>query len=120
MTYYGRADADPLILARLETLLRDEWDPYGELRDAALADDAFYREHALTVTAMLAADALDTEVQRYLRVTEQSLLGRSLHPYEVRRAVAVTAWHLVRGLEPPPPEDATRPPPAPPPPPAAA
>jgi hypothetical protein len=104
MTYHGRADADPLVLARLEALLRGEWDPYAELRDAALADDAFYREHALAVAAMLAADARDTEVQRYLRMTEQALLGRSLHPYDARRAVAVTAWHLARGLEPPPPD----------------
>jgi hypothetical protein len=46
---------------------------------------------------MLAAEARETEVQRYLRQVEQAALGESLHPFDVRREIAEAAWRLVHG-----------------------
>ena len=46
---------------------------------------------------MVAADAEQTEVARYLRQVEQQLLGSSLHPFHSRYAVSVAVWRTVHG-----------------------
>ena len=94
---YRRAVDNPATLAAVATLLAREWDPEGRIRDAADGGEGWYEEQALTVTAMLAADARETEIQRYLRQLEQQVLGESLHPFEARRAIAEAAWRAVRG-----------------------
>jgi hypothetical protein len=93
---YDRAAEDSDLIARLGELLAREWDPAGTICEAAAGGRDFHRQQALTLVAMLAADARETEIQRYLRQTEQAALGRSLHPFEVRRAIAAAAWRLVR------------------------
>lgn len=96
MRDHRRAAEDPAMVARMGALLAREWDPHGVIRDAAAGGLDYYREPALTIVAMLAADARETEIQRYLRQVEQAALGESLHSFEARRAIAVTAWSLIR------------------------
>ena len=93
---HHRAAEDPGLVARMGELLAREWDPAGVIRDAAAGGPDYYQEQALTIVAMLAADARETEIQRYLRQMEQAALGESLHSFEARRAIAVTAWSLIR------------------------
>jgi hypothetical protein len=93
---YRRADANPAIIDAVAAILARQWDPDGEIARAADAGTTWYAEHALTVVAMLAADAQATEIQRYLRQVEQQVLGPSLHPFELRREIAETIWRAVR------------------------
>jgi hypothetical protein len=95
---YRRAAEDPAILARLTDVLAGEWDPAGAVRMAAGGGADFYAQHALALSGMMAADARETEVQRYLRQVEQAALGESLHPFDVRRALVESVWRLVHGL----------------------
>lgn len=93
---HHRAAEDPRLVARMSELLVREWDPTGVICNAAAGGPDYYREQALTIVAMLAADARETEIQRYLRQMEQAALGDSLHSFEARRAIAETAWSLIR------------------------
>ena len=95
---YRRAAENAATLTAVSAMLAECWDPAGEIRAAAGGGEGFYAEHGLTVAAMLAADAQPPEVQRYLRQVEQGARGVSLHPVEVRRAIAEALWRLVRGL----------------------
>lgn len=94
---YRRATEDRALVEQVSQLLAREWDPDGAVRDAASGGD-YYGTLALTVVAMLAADARETEIQRYLRQAEQEALGQSLHPFEERRRIAEILWRVVRGL----------------------
>ena len=98
MTYFGRAVEDPVIVARIAEILRDQWDPSGVVRGALHGGDDFYRDQAVVVAGMLSADARETEVQRYLRQLEQQAGPTTLHPAEARHAIAVAAWRAARGL----------------------
>ncbi|HEX3158272.1 MAG TPA: hypothetical protein VHQ45_07120 [Gemmatimonadaceae bacterium] len=93
---HRRAAEDPAMVARMRELLVREWDPAGVICDAAAGGPDYYGEQALTIVAMLAADARETEIQRYLRQVEHAALGESLHSFEARRAIAVRAWSLIR------------------------
>jgi hypothetical protein len=95
---YDRASEQPEIIARMRELLEREWDPAGRIKAAARGGPEYYQEQATALVAMLAADARETEVQRYLRQLEQAALGESLHPFEVRRHIAEAAWRLVHEL----------------------
>ena len=68
------------------------------VRDALHGGATFYRDQAITVAGMLAAEARETEVQRYLRQLEQQALPTTLHPLEARHAIAVALWRVARGL----------------------
>ena len=94
---YRRAAEDPAVVAAVAALLAGTWDPGGALRTAAGGAPDFYAAHALTLTAMAAADARETELARYLRQTEQQLLGATLHPFSARAALSVAIWRTVRG-----------------------
>jgi len=96
--YHGRAPEHPEIVARMRELLATEWDPVGVIRNGAGGASDVHAEHAMVIVGMLAAAARETEVQRYLRQVEQQALGRTLHPFDVRRRIAETAWRIVRGL----------------------
>ena len=97
---YRRAAENSAILTAVAAVLAEQWDPAGEIRGAVGSGEGFYAEHALTIAAMLAADAQTPEIQRYLRQVEQGVRGASQHPFEVRRAIAEALWCVVRGLEP--------------------
>ena len=99
MTYFGRAVEDPTILARIEKILEQQWDPNGVIRDGLRAGDEYYRAQALIVAGMLSADARDTEVQRYLREQEEEALPATLHAAETRHAIAVATWRAARSLD---------------------
>ena len=96
-TPYYRAAENPAVVARMSELLAHDWDPAGAIRAAAHGGDDYYQEQAVTIVAMLAADARETELQRYLRQVEQQALDASLHPFEERRRIAESAWRMVRG-----------------------
>jgi hypothetical protein len=98
MTKLRNALDDPAVVDRITAILQLQWDPAGAVRDALRGDDSFYREQAIIVTGMLAAEARETEVQRYLRQLEQQALPATLHPMEVRHAIAVALWRVARGL----------------------
>ena len=98
MKHPTRAAEDPAVLARIAEILESQWDPAGTVRRQLKGGDEFYREQALLVAGMLAADARETEVQRYLRQLEQQAGPTTLHPAEVRHAIAVAAWRAARGL----------------------
>ena len=98
MTYFGRAVEDPAIIARIAEILEQQWDPHGAVRDGLRGEPDFYRAQATIVAGMLSADARDTEVQRYLRQLEEEALPATLHPAEVRHAIAVAAWRAARSL----------------------
>ena len=98
MTYFGRAVEDPAIIARIAEILQHQWDPNGVVRDGLRGDVDFYRSQATVVAGMLSADARETEVQRYLRQQEEEALPATLHPAEVRHAIAVAAWRAARSL----------------------
>ena len=97
---YRRAAENSATLTAVAAVLAEQWDPAGEIRAALGSGEAFYAQHAVTIAAMLAADAQTPEIQRYLRQVEQDARGTSLHPFEVRRAIAETLWRVVRGLDP--------------------
>ncbi len=82
---------------RILEILLLRWDAAEELR----ARDAVLVEHeALAVEGMLASGARALEVQRYLRLTELAVLGRSLHPANERHRIAeqlFAAFHGVTG-----------------------
>ena len=90
--------SDAAILARIADILEQRWDPSGAIRDGLASGSAFYREQALIVAGMLAAEARDTEVQRYLRQLEQQALPTTAHPMEARHEIAVALWRVARGL----------------------
>lgn len=94
----SRAVEDPVIVAHIAEILRQQWDPANIVRDALRGGDDFYQAQAVIVAAMLAADARETEVQRYLRQLEQQAGPTTLHPIEARHAIAVAAWRAARGL----------------------
>ena len=98
MTQLRNALNDPILVARIAEILQIRWDPTGAVRDALGGGDSFYRDQAIVVTGMLAAEARDTEVQRYLRQVEQQALPATLHPMEARHAIAVALWRAARGL----------------------
>jgi hypothetical protein len=98
VTYFGRAVEDPAIIAQIAEILERQWDPNGVVRDGLQGDSDFYRAQAIVVAGMLSADARETEVQRYLRQMEEEALPATLHPAEVRHAIAVAAWRAARGL----------------------
>ena len=89
---------DPTVMDRITEILQVQWDPAGAVRDALGGSDSFYRDQAILVTGMLAAEARETEVQRYLRQVEQRALPATLHPMEARHAIAVALWRVARGL----------------------
>jgi len=97
MTDYSRAVETPETVARLAEILRTQWDPDGVVRDGMHAGSEFHREQAVTIAGMLAADARDLEVQRYLRQIEQKALPTTLHPIEARHAIAAALWRAARG-----------------------
>src|SRR5688500_11858573 len=97
---YRRAAESLSIRTAVAGILAEQWDPSGEIRAAAGGGEAYYADHALTLAAMLAADARTQEVQRYLRQVEQDALGASLHPFDARRGVAESVWRAVRGVAP--------------------
>lgn len=73
------------------------WDASGELR---ARDAVAVEQEALTIEGMLASGARALEVQRYLRLAELALLGRSLHPASERHRIAellFSAFHDVTG-----------------------
>jgi hypothetical protein len=94
----ARAAEDPAILAQLAFILASNWDPAGVVRDALEGGATFYTDQGLIIAAMLAADARETEVQRYLRQLEQRVGSVTLHPAEARHAIAVALWHAGRQL----------------------
>ena len=98
MTQLRNALNDPEVLGRITEILRTQWDPAGAVRDALGGGESFHREQAIVVTGMLAAEARETEVQRYLRQVEQQALPATLHPMEARHAIAVALWRAARGL----------------------
>lgn len=98
MAFVGRAVEDPEILARLASILASDWDPIGVVRDALQGGANFYADQALLVAGMLAADAHENEVQRYLRQLEQMVGSMTLHPAETRHAIAVALWRAARRL----------------------
>jgi hypothetical protein len=98
MTELRNALDDPTVVGRITEILQRQWDPAGAVRDALGGGDLFYREQAIRVTGMLAAEARETEVQRYLRQVEQQALPATLHPMEARHAIAVALWRAARGL----------------------
>jgi hypothetical protein len=98
MNYPREAVSDAAILARIADILEQRWDPSGAIRDGLSGGSAFYREQALIVAGMLAAEARATEVQRYLRQLEQRALPTTAHSMEARHEVAVALWKLARGL----------------------
>ena len=89
---------DPTIIARIEAILERDWDPNGVVRDGLDGGNDFYHAHAVVIAGMLSADARETEVQRYLRQQEEAALPATLHPAEVRHAIAVAAWRAARSL----------------------
>ena len=94
----ARAAEDPEVLERLADILAGEWDPAGAVRDALRGGDGFYREQAIIVAVMVAADARATEVQRYLRQLEQrAALPATLHANDARHAIALVLWGAARG-----------------------
>src|SRR5687768_9484567 len=97
---YRRAAESFAIRTAVAGVLAEQWDPAGEIRAAAGGGEAYYADHAMTLAAMLAADARTQEVQRYLRQVEQDVLGASLHPFDTRRGVAEAVWRVVRGIAP--------------------
>jgi hypothetical protein len=100
MTELRNALDDPAVVGRIAEILQRQWDPAGAVRDALGGDAAYYREQAIVVTGMLAAEARETEVQRYLRQVEQQALPMTLHPMEARHAIADALWRVARGLPP--------------------
>ena len=98
MAFVGRAVEDPAILARLAAILQADWDPAGVVREALRGGSTFYDDQALLVAGMLAADAHENEVQRYLRQLEQQAASPTLHPVEARHAIAVALWRAARQL----------------------
>lgn len=98
MAFVGRAAETPQILARLAAILAADWDPAGSVRVALQGGPTFYADHALIIAGMLAADAHENEVQRYLRQIEQRAGPITLHPAEVRHAIAVALWRAARQL----------------------
>ena len=94
---YRRACEDPAVLLEVAAVLRTRWDPEGALLLAAGNAADFYSAHALALTGMVAADAEQPEVARYLRQAEQRLLGSSLHPFKSRYAVSLAVWRTVHG-----------------------
>jgi hypothetical protein len=94
---YRRAAQDPAVVQEVATVLRTRWDPDGALAGAARDNNDFYTTHALALAGMVAADAEQPEVARYLRQVEQRLLGSSLHPFKSRYAVSVAVWRTVHG-----------------------
>jgi hypothetical protein len=94
---YRRAAEDPAVVQGVATVLRTRWDPDGALLRAAGEGDEFYSAHAVALTAMVAADAEQPEVARYLRQLERRLLGAPLHPFKLRYAVSVAVWRTVHG-----------------------
>ena len=98
MAFVGRAAEDPTILARLASILASEWDPAGLVRDALQGGPTFYADQAILVAGMLAADAHENEVQRYLRQLEQQVGSSTLHPADERHAIAVALWRAARQL----------------------
>jgi len=97
---YRRAAESVAIRTAVTGVLATQWDPAGEIRAAASGGEAYYADHALTLAAMLAADARTPEIQRYLRQVEQDALGESLHPFDARRGIAEAVWRAVRGVAP--------------------
>ena len=94
---YRRAAEDPAVVQEVAAVLRARWDPDGALLRAAADDTDFYSAHAVALTGMVAADAEQPEVARYLRQVEQQLLGASLHPFKSRYAVSTAVWRTVHG-----------------------
>jgi hypothetical protein len=94
---YRRAAEDPAVVQEVAAVLRTHWDPDGVLVRAGGDDIDFYTTHALALAGMVAADAEQPEVARYLRQVEQRLLGSSLHPFKSRYAVSVAVWRTVHG-----------------------
>ena len=94
---YRRAAEIPAGVQEVAAVLRTRWDLDGVLLRAAGGDAEFYSAHALALTGMVAADAEQPEVARYLRQVEQRLLGASLHPFKSRYAVSVAVWRTVHG-----------------------
>jgi hypothetical protein len=94
---YRRAAQDPAVVQEVATVLRTRWDPDGALARAAGGNNDFYTTHALALAGMVAADAEQPEVARYLRQVEQRLLGSSLHAFKSRYAVSVAVWRTVHG-----------------------
>lgn len=97
MTYYGRAAEDSAILDRMATILEREWDPEGVIQQAS-GDATFYREQAVIIAGMLAADARETEVQGYLRRLELAAGPTTLHSAATRHQIAVSLWRAARSL----------------------
>ena len=94
---HGRAAENPQVLTRLADILARAWDPAATVRDALRGGGGFYREQALMIAGMLAADAQATEVQRYLRQLEQqAALPATLHPNDARHAIALELWEAAR------------------------
>lgn len=89
---------DPAVVRRIAEILQLQWDPAGAVRDALGGGDSFYRQQGIIVAGMLAAEARETEVQRYLRQLEQQALPATLHPMEARHAIAVALWRAARSL----------------------
>ena len=98
MAFVGRAAEDPAIIARLASILASDWDPAGIVRAALHGGPSFYADQGLIVAAMLAADAHENEVQRYLRQLEQQAGPTTLHPADERHAIAVALWRAARQL----------------------
>jgi hypothetical protein len=94
---YRQAAQDPAVVQEVATVLRTRWDPDGALGRAAGGDNDFYTAHALALAGMVAADAEQPEVARYLRQVEQQLRGSSLHSFKSRYAVSVAVWRTVHG-----------------------
>lgn len=98
MTDLDRVAEDREVVARIAAILEQRWDPDAAVQRALGAGNDFYRDEAVTVASMIAADARVTEVQGYLRQLEQGALSVSLHPAEERHAIASAVWHIARGL----------------------
>ena len=94
---YRRAIEDPTVVQEVATVLRTHWDPDGTLGRAAGSDADFYTTHAIALAGMVAADAEQPEVARYLRQVEQQLRGSSLHSFKSRYSVSVAVWRTVHG-----------------------
>lgn len=100
MADFGQVRDDPHTLARLAAILESRWDPRGEVRAGHRGGEDFYRDQAVIVSGMLSAGARETEVQRYLRQLEQNVLPGTLHPNEMRHAIAIALWRVARGFDP--------------------